>query len=61
MIGFDQRSRLVVRQNAAVTVSGLHRRPVKDEDDEQQTEPTRQGVSLILKCAHQHAGHYEMC
>jgi len=48
LIRFDPGCRLVVRQNAAVTVSGLYRRPIQDEDYEQQTEPTRQGVALIL-------------
>ena len=52
---------MVARQNAAMTVRGLHRRPIQDENDEQQTEPTRQGGALILKCAHQHAGQSEIC
>ena len=51
----------MVRQNTAVTVIGLDGRPIQDEGDEQQTEPTRQGGAPILKCSHQHAGHCGMC
>ena len=47
--------------NAAMTVSGFDRRPIKDEDGEQQTEPARKRRVPILKCVDQHAGHCRIC
>ena len=60
LIRFDEGSDAIARQNAAMTVGGLRRRPVQDEGDEQQTQPTLKS-GPILQWAEQHAGHGRMC
>jgi hypothetical protein len=41
-------------------VGGLDSGAVKDEDEQQQTEPTLQVSSPVLKCRRQHAGHCQL-
>jgi hypothetical protein len=43
-----------------VAVSSLDSGAVKNEDEQQQTEPTLQVSSPVLKCRHQHAGHCQL-
>ena len=57
LIRVNRCSRAACDRNAAMTVSGLGRRSVKDKDDEQQTEATLKRGALILKSLDQHAGH----
>src|SRR5215217_5265732 len=45
---------------ASMPVSSLDRGAIKDEDDEQQTEPTFQASAVVLNCVNQHAGHCRM-
>src|SRR5215217_5256608 len=45
---------------ASMPVSSLDRGAIKDEDDEQQTEPTFQVSAVVLNCVNQHAGHCRM-
>ena len=44
-----------------MTVSGLGRSSIENEDDQQHSEPTFERDALVLNCADQHAGHCRMC
>ena len=47
----------VGRQYAAVAVSRLDSRAVKDEDNQQQTEAASNVCGMVLNCPRKHAGH----
>lgn len=44
-----------------MTVSGLHRRSIQNEDGEEQAEPARYGSAPILEYADQHACQDRLC